>query len=280
MGTKLDYEKKGRLSDRLDELSRVTKNGTRDYDQVMDALQALIEGKELSAAQIVAMQRFYPARDYGRYDQYLYSLTDQLALLKDLNKRMPRDLQIPRGWFDTVDLSPFGGHKQSVEDLATFHVELGSLEQNWGHAEERIRLTHKVYDTGFARDADNMRLHHLARRYPQPGLYVVRVNLVDHWGGSPDKSRTLDEVSDHVKAANQDLASTEGIEGYGLQDPELYRQQDGENLPYLDCAGIEQGSGFRRAPFSGWGGFGGEVGFGVYGRGNADWFCAAPSLLR
>lgn len=279
MGTKLDYEKKGRLSDRLDELSRVTKNGTRGFDQVMDALQALIEGKELSAAQIAAVQRFYPVRDYGQYDQYLHSLSDQFELLKELNRKMSPDLRIPDGWFD-IDLAPFGSHKQSVEDLVTFHVELATLEQNWVRAKEWIGLTQPaIWDSGFARDANSMRLHRSARRYDCPGLYIVRVNLVDHWGGSPDKSRTLDQVSDRAQRASQELASTEGVEGYSLQDPRLYQLQDGENLPYLDCAGIEQGSGFRQAPFSVWGRFSGEVDFGVRDRAFAYWSCAAASLL-
>ncbi len=52
MGIKLNYEQKGRLGDRLAELRRVTANGTRDYDRVMDSLQALIEGRELTAAMV------------------------------------------------------------------------------------------------------------------------------------------------------------------------------------------------------------------------------------
>lgn len=50
MGIKLNYEQKGRLGDRLAELRRVTANGTRDYDWVMDAVQSLIDGKYSNSA--------------------------------------------------------------------------------------------------------------------------------------------------------------------------------------------------------------------------------------
>lgn len=50
MGKKLNYDQKGRLSDRLDELKRVTKNGTRDFKQVMDMVQDMIDGKPLREA--------------------------------------------------------------------------------------------------------------------------------------------------------------------------------------------------------------------------------------
>ncbi len=221
-------------------------------------------------------ERYYPACDYNRYDQYLHSLTDQLELLKDLNKRMPRDLRIPKGWFD---LNPTSVHVQTVEDLESFHVEFDTLEKTWAFAQKLVELTQPaIYDSGFDRDANSMRRNiYAARWYGKPGLYDVRINLVDHW--DPDKGRSVIQVRDRARGISQELAATEAIEAYGLQDPRLYQSQDGENLPYFDCAALEQGDGFRPAPYSIWDGIYREVYFGSFSAGYVDRNYAAPSLF-
>ena len=153
MGTKLDHNRKGQLGDRLAELRRVTVNGTRSYDEVMDALQSLIEGWGLSVAQAAQLQRFYPQRDYSRYTPYLHSLGDQLQLLRELNQRMPGMLRVSDAW---LDLDTASQHVQGVEDLEVFYVQLGTLEATWAFNQELVRLTQPaIYDSGFARDQDS-----------------------------------------------------------------------------------------------------------------------------
>ena len=77
----------------------------------------------------------------------------------------------------------------------------------------------------------------------------------------------------------RELAAVEAVGAYGLQDPRLYQSQDGVNLPYFDCAGLEQGDGFRHVPYSGWHGFGRRVYFSSSSAGRVDGFFAAPSLV-
>lgn len=69
------------------------------------------------------------------------------------------------------------------------------------------------------------------------------------------------------------------VGAYGLQDPRLYQSQDGVNLPYFDCAGLEQGDGFRHVPYSVWDEFDREVYFSSDSAGLVDRCDAAPSLV-
>ena len=272
MGTKLDYNRKGQLGDRLAELRRVTVNGTREFGEVMDVVQSLIEGRALSparAAQVI--QRFYPQRDYSRYNPYLHSLGDQLQLLRDLNRQMPRKLRVSDAW---LDLDTASQHVQGVEDLEVFYVQLGTLEATWAFNQELVRLTQPaIYDSGFARDARSMRLHRTAHRY-EPGIHRVWINLVDNW--DPEKGRTVDAVRARTV---RELAAVEAVGAYGLQDPRLYQSQDGVNLPYFDCAGLEQGDGIRLVLYSIWNEFGRGVGFSSCSADSVDRNFAAPSLV-
>ena len=271
MGTKLDHNRKGQLGDRLAELRRVTVNGTRSYGEVMGALQSLIEGRGLSVAQAAQLQRFYPQRDYSRYNPYLHSLGDQLQLLRELNQRMPGMLRVSDAW---LDLDTASQHVQGVEDLEVFYVQLGTLEATCAFNQELVRLTQPaIYDSGFARDARSMRLHRTAHRY-EPGIHRVWINLVDNW--DPEKGRTVDAVRARTV---RDLAAVEAVGAYGLQDPRLYQSQDGVNLPYFDCAGLEQCDGFRLVPYSIWNEFGRGVGFSSCSADSVDRNFAAPSLV-
>ena len=164
---------------------------------------------------------------------------------------------------------------QGVEDLEVFYVQLGTLEATWAFNQELVRLTQPaIYDSGFvARDARSMRLHRTAHRY-EPGIHRVWINLVDNW--DPEKGRTVDAVRARTV---RELAAVEAVGAYGLQDPRLYQSQDGVNLPYFDCAGLEQGDGFRHVPCSGWDEFDREVCFYSRSAGFVYRGYAAPSRV-
>ena len=272
MGTKLDYDRESRLGDRLAELRRVTVNGTREFDEVMYGVQSLIEGRALSparAAQVI--QRFYPQRDYSRYNPYLHSLGDQLQLLRDLNRQMPRKLRVSDAW---LDLDTASQHVQGVEDLEFLYVRLDTLEATWVFNQKLVELTQpRVWDSGFGWDARSMRLHRTARQY-ELGIHRVRINLVDNW--DPEIASAVDVVRQRT---TQELAAVEAVGAYGLQDVRLYQSQDGKNLPYFNCAALEQGDGFRRVPDSRWGGFLRQVYFDSHSATDVSRFFAAPSLV-
>ena len=118
-----------------------------------------------------------------------------------------------------------------------------------------------------------MRLHRTAHRY-EPGIHRVWINLVDNW--DPEKGRTVDAVRARTV---RELAAVEAVGAYGLQDPRLYQSQDGVNLPYFDCAGLEQGVGFRRVPDSLWNEFNREVFFRSLSADSVSRRYAAPSLV-
>ena len=275
MGIKLGYDDKGRLDDRLFELRRLTVNGTRDHGRVMDALQALIEGRKLSAAQIASVQPFYPVRDYGRYDQYLRPLDEQMELLRDLNRRVPSELRISDAWLDVDTTSD---HVQGVENLEHWFIWLDTLEKTWAFNQELVRLTQPaIYDSGFDRSARAMRLNRLAHQY-EPGVHKVNLNLVDNWDPSPG-GRNVDTVRNRAAAVGKELAAVEPLGAYALQDPKLYQLQDGENLPYFDCAGLEQGDAFGHVPVSRWYRIYRRVYFYSYPSDGAHRVCAAPSRV-
>lgn len=225
-------------------------------------------------AELAQPERFYPQRDYSRLDSLLNSLDEQLRLLRQLNSRMPNELRVNDAW---LDLDASSDHRQTVEDLECWFVVIDTLEATWAFNQKLVELTQPaIYDSGFDRTAQSMRLHRLARQY-EPGVHRVRINLVDNW--DPEKGRSIDQVRERASAASKQLAAVEAVGAYALQKPQLYQSQDGEKLPYFDCAGIEQGDGFRHVPCSLWGGFDRGVFFRASRSGYVGRGCAAPSLV-
>jgi len=231
-----------------------------------------LAAKMVAALRVDSPMRAYPDRDFSRYNQYLRPLSEQLEVLRDLNRRMPSKLRVSDAW---LDLDTASDHVQGVEDLETFFVSFDLLEPTWAFSQKLVELTQPaIYDSGFRKDAANMRLHRTARRYA-PGIHRVRINLVDNW--DPENGRNVEQVRE--RAVSKQLGAVEPIGAYALQDPRLYQSQDGENLPYFDCAGIEQGDGFRQAPYSYWDGLNREVYFCSGSADSVDSIFAAPSLV-
>lgn len=191
----------------------------------------------------------YLPHDFTAYASYLNPLADQLELLRKLNRRMPNELRLPEAW---LDINGTSDHVQGMEDLICLFVQLETPELTWAFNQELVRLTQPaVRDSGFARTAAYMRLHPLARRYA-PGVHIVRINLVAHW--EPLRGRSVDQVRQEMASAGQQLAGIEAIGAYALQDPWLYQLQDGEHLPFFDCAGLQQSQPkeyyrFTRVPY-------------------------------
>lgn len=237
------------------------------------ALQDVVAGKYPgSGIAASAPVRYYPQRDFGRYDRFLHPLNKQLELLWKLIPKLPEALRVDPSWLDVDTVSD---HAQSVEDLEFFFIVLDTLERtivlNW----ELMKLTQPaVYHSGFETDAANLRLGPNTRWY-EPGLYRVRINLVDNW--DPKQGRSIDQVRTRVASTGALLASIEPIGAYAIH-PELLQQQDGENLPYCDLAGLQQGRGFAQVPGFHWDGIDSEAYLYSWESGFADRSYAAPSL--
>ena len=195
MTTYVTDESLGRLARQQCDLFRRVREGTLSVDAVSAGLQALIEGR---AAPVSSVKQLYPTRDYSRYSPYLHSLANQLELLRDLNRRMPKRLRVSDERF--IQDTPTG-HDQRVENLEFFFVVLDSPEQTWAYNQKLVELTQPViWDSGFDRSTRSMRLHRTARRY-EPGVHRIRINLVDNW--DPQKGRTIDQVRDRAVAAGK-----------------------------------------------------------------------------
>lgn len=192
---------------------------------------------------------------FDRYGRFLLTLEEQLDLLRKLDVTVWNDRVSEAGWFD--GLNTVSEHVQRLDDLEFFYVEFGSpalnVELHW----KAIARHQQVPSDGglyTKTEPNDLRLHPLTKSYT-PGIHRVRINLVAHW--EPQDGRTLIQVRERAKAANQILAHAEALAAYGLHD-ELLRQQDGENFPYTDLAGFEykfSGSrDFARCPCVGRGG--------------------------
>lgn len=242
------------------------RNANRHPDLFVGAVAAL------QAPAVVKLVRYYPQRDFSRYNQYLRPLDKQLEFLRELTPKLPEALRVDPSWLDVDTTSD---HVQSVEDLEVFFLVLDTLEGtivlNW----ELMKLTQPgFYHSGFEMDAANLRLGPNTRWY-EPGLHRVRINLVDNW--DPKQGRSIDQVRTRVAGTDTLLASIEPIGAYAVH-PELFQQQDGENLPYCDLAGLQLGRGFARVPGLGWYGISSEASLGSWGSGGVDRDYAAPSL--
>lgn len=131
----------------------------------------------------------YPVRDFSRYNSCLLPLEDQLQQLTELNKKLPKKLKVAAS---RLDLDTASNHVQSVEDLESFFIVLDTLEETIAVNWELIKLTQPaIYHSGFATDADNLRLGPNTKWY-KPGIHRVRINLVDNW--DPENGRSIDDV--------------------------------------------------------------------------------------
>lgn len=261
----------GKFARQQSDLFRRIREGSVDYDYAARGLQDIMEGKFVPVVNQTPPLA-YPARDFSRYDSYLLSLDDQLQRLKGLNKKLPKKLQVAAR---SLDLDTDTDHIQSVEDMEIFFIVLDTLEKTLAVNWEIIKLTQPaVSRSDFETDVANLRLGPNTRWY-EPGIHRVRINLVDNW--SPDGGRNIEQVRNRVAGTNTLLASVEPIGAYGLHD-ELFQQQDGENLPYVDLAGLQQGRGFGGVPSFGWDPIHRKAYLISWGSGTVDQECAAPSL--
>lgn len=214
---------------------------------------------------------------FDRYSSMLLSLDDQLERLRRYNAKY-WDNRLTDEQLAAVDTS--GDVTQRACDLTTFHVQFDSLE-------ETVEMWWRVYVGEQPKqwrwdelklDSEHLRLLTSNVRQYEPGIHRIRIDLVAHW--EPENRRTLEEVREQAKVSNETLAQLEVLSAYGLHS-ELFREQDGENLPYSDMPGTDVSVPGNSKPYAlcvSWGPFGREAGLGagwVSGRGGEG---AAPVL--
>lgn len=183
--------------------------------------------------------------DLARYHHLLLSPFDQKQRLMEYN------LKYWGGRFTNeilaLDTSGDTNITQRVDDLTIFHVQFDSLEETaemWWRVYVGEQPAHWRSDA-LQLDCEHLRLLASNIAIYEPGIHRVRINLVAHW--EPESGRTIEEVRDQAKGTNEILAQLEVLSAYGLH-PELFREQDGENLPYTDMPGTSVSVPYTPSP--------------------------------
>ncbi len=252
MGTKATREELGDLGVVYARLFEFVKNGKRPAGLVIAGMQRLADGQ------------FPENTRFDRYNHLLLSLDDQLERLRRYNTKY-WDSRLTDEQLAAVDTS--GDLTQRVDDLTAFHVQFDSLE-------ETVEMWWRVYVGEQPKqwrwdelklDSEHLRLLTSNVRQYEPGIHRIRIDLVAHW--EPEDGRTLEEVREGAKGTSEILAQLEVLSAYGLHS-ELFREQDGENLPYSDMPGTDVSVPGRSGPCAlcvGWSPFALEAGL------NAGW---------
>lgn len=210
--------------------------GKRDQRNVLEVLQALNEG----TLKLARDSRF------DRYNHLLLSLNDQLECLRRYNQQY-WDNRLTDEQLAAVDTS--AAVTQRVDDLTTFHVQFDSLEETvemWWRVFVGEQPDHWRWN-GLELDAEHLRLLDSNVHNYEPGIHRVRIDLVARW--EPEDGRTLEEVRNGAKSTGEILAQLEVLSAYGLHS-ELFREQDGENLPWTDMAGTDVGVTGSTEPYA------------------------------
>lgn len=262
------------------EFHRIISDAGLDSVQVRRVIKnPELAGKMVDALRGASSSAARKPRSTSKFDQFkphLHSLAKQKATLIAFNAQAPKNIRVPSEWLESLSTS--SRHVQSVEDLEIFVVWCGSLEKTWHYAYELMKFVQAgaIGNSGFQTDEAHMRLDPTAFAYAKPGVYRVRINLIDHW--SPGKKRSVNQVRALAENSGQKLASIEAVFGYALQARQLIRLQDGVNLPYCDAAGVQCGDGFDQAPDFGRGRLYGRVSFSSWDSANGLVSWSAPSL--
>ncbi len=173
-----------------------------------------------------------------RYTGKLLSVKQQFELICRYNQ------QYWGGYFSDEELKAYRpkgvcNHQQSVTDLLVLHVEFGSLEETiemWWKVFQGEQPKHWRWEP-LKLDSEHLKLlPSNVATYPARTITQVRINLVSHW--EPEEGRTLEEVREQAKQSDEILAHSEVMSAYGLHT-ELFREQDGDNLPWSDMAGTD-----------------------------------------
>jgi len=242
MAAELTTDEIAKFLNQQHELNKRVLRGTLDLAQVRPALQDIIDGKFAKVAR------------FDRYNAMLLSLDNQLAKLRIYNEVYWNNVLTDEHFFELAFSAAHSEHEQRVDDLLLLYVDFGSPEatfeawwkvlcgtQPGNYRWEQLRT-----------DTEHLKLHDRARTYDL-GIHVVHINLVAHW--EPKDGRNVVSVREQAETNDELLAHAEAMAAYGLH-PELLREQNGENLPYVDLAGYmadtPDDGAWRHVPYFNW----------------------------
>ena len=217
---------------KVEQFMLALQNAGLTVDQVGSIIDNTLFAKKL----VAVASAIDPVDHYNNYRPLLYSLERQKSALRELNNRISGEMRIPDSWIEKLDTK--SDHVQKIEDLESFFVVKETVEETLKYQAILVNLNNIVgRSPGMGDVIEHLKLDRSANSsmYERPGVYRVRINLVDNWhpsGTIVSKART------DAAAIGNKLAGLPAIGAYALQDPRLVRALNGRDLPYIIIADI------------------------------------------
>jgi len=217
------------LMKRQNEVVTRVANGNISVEDALSGTQGIIEG-------------IYPNKHsrFAKYNKLLRPLDEQLKQLYEFNSVfMPDNLRAPTEWFS---VNSYSDRIQSVNDLTTFFVFWGDVQKT---IEYQIALL--VLSQPDVRITESFRENLSALMFDEsssligitkPGIYRVRLNLVDNWYRTYETAKSVADIRQGAIKESKPLAGLMSLGAFALQDPLLCQSQDGYNFPFIDMSDL------------------------------------------
>ena len=269
------------LQARTNEIWNRVKAGSMTIETALAGIQAILNGD-------------FPKYESSRLDDYLPVFTAQQMLLTEYFDKFASTLGLSNKQVKQIadKLKSIGTRYTDLPNNRTidncgglFFLWLGDLHTTFKFyslmVEDRQKQAGGANENWYGTDFAKLRMEFdkTAYQYPdEPGVYLVDgLSLVDNW--DPQNGPSVDKARFNAsEKSNYYLASLEALALYAVADPELYRAQDGEKLPYYDMAGIKAGDFLDYAPYSHWLADSRQVHFLYYRTGFVNCRYARPSF--
>lgn len=203
-----------------------------------DVVKMLLES-DLTSVDRGELATLLHRNPFARFDDKILSVVDWLTQLRGYNddywnnKYTEEDFARAEALLTNVPAD----HIQTVANCFGYHVEGESHQETFDmwYPVYQGRLPNAWRWDGLKFGKKEFRLHKLAHSYT-PGLHLVNLNLVAHW--EPETGRNLVQVREQATEQSEILAQLEPVSFYGVLT-DLFQEQNGTDLPFVDLAGTE-----------------------------------------
>ena len=222
---------------RQNEVVKRVKNGGLSMSDALSLTQKMLDGE-------------FPKDNFQQFIHLLRPISQQAVELRRLNSEMPEDMRVPDSWFD--DLNTDSDHIQKIEDLEILFIspkKIGTFKSMRAIIEYQIKLVELTQYSVWSSPDFNKIIDHC---WPDesanksilinPGIHRLRINLVSYWNPKSTNRKISADLMRKQPSINVLLAGVAAIGAYAVQDPDLYRSQDGINLPCFYLADLKSGA--------------------------------------
>lgn len=218
---------------------------------------------------------------FALYKRFLFPIEKQAPDLREKNRQMPTEFQIPDSEFDDVGTN--SDHDQAYENLEFLFISLGDFQKTQKLIRLQTMMTHGVWLADLSCEHENtFKLHKTAADYfyKKAGIYRLRIDLAANW--EPVAGYSADQIwKKCIKSGKKTNVGSLGNAALNVQDPKLRSLQDGIHLPYhYHTDIIIPGDGYSSTPCSGWVDDFSQVRFNLVNSDSVDRHHSAPSLVE